>query len=43
MQLTNLLEEADIDEDYSVDPSLQEACGPIVKAHCQDVQPGEGR
>jgi Golgi apparatus protein 1 len=42
-QLTKLMHEANIGEDYSVDPILQEACDTVVKLYCGDIRPGEGR
>jgi len=42
-QLEALVKEADVGDDFSVDPFLAEACAPVVKTACKDIEPGEGR
>lgn len=41
--LEDLLEEADVGDNYEVDPAIQEECEPVVKVLCKDIRPGEGR
>lgn len=42
-KLEDLLEEADVGDNYEVDPAIQEECEPVVKVLCKDIRPGEGR
>ena len=42
-QLEEVLMEADVGDNYAMDPAIQEACEPIVRVLCKDVSPGEGR
>lgn len=37
------MEEADVADDFRLDPLLAEACDPIVRTACKNVKPGEGR
>lgn len=37
------MKEADVGEDWRVDPVLHEACNPVVKAVCSDVRGGNAR
>jgi len=38
-----VLEEADVGDNYEVDPAIQEDCEPVVRVLCKDIRPGEGR
>ena len=42
-KLEKLLKEADVGEDWTVDPALKEACESVARVHCKDVKGGEGR
>ncbi|CAE1332042.1 GLG1 [Acanthosepion pharaonis] len=43
VQLSNLLHEADIGQDFRIDRALQKACQPVVDVACRDIQPGDAR
>ncbi|CAI9714844.1 Golgi apparatus protein 1 [Octopus vulgaris] len=42
-QLTNLLHEADVGQDFRIDRALQKACQPVVDVACRSIQPGDAR
>lgn len=42
-QLENLLVQADVAEDYTVDPILREACEPVARIYCDHIRIGDGR
>ena len=42
-ELENLLQEADVGENYQMDTALHEACRPVADVACRDVTPGEAR
>jgi hypothetical protein len=42
-QLKDLLKEADVGEDFRVDPALDEACRPVVETACREIKPGDAR
>ncbi|XP_066589109.1 Golgi apparatus protein 1 [Prorops nasuta] len=41
--LEDLLKEADVGEDWRIDPILREACQPVVDQACRDVRGGDAR
>ena len=43
LQLEEVMEEADVGENYEMDPLLAEACQEVVKVACKHVKPGEAR
>jgi len=42
-QLEEVLTEADVGENYEIDPVLHQACERTVSSMCPNVIPGEGR
>ncbi|ELT94856.1 hypothetical protein CAPTEDRAFT_177499 [Capitella teleta] len=41
-ELKALLKEADVGENYELDPAMHEACAPVAKTLCHDQAPGDG-
>lgn len=41
--MESLVKQTDLAEDWRLDPVLHEACYPVVKVGCKDLQAGEAR
>ncbi|GAB1597551.1 Golgi apparatus protein 1-like [Argonauta hians] len=42
-QLTNLLHEANVGQDFRIDRALHKACQPVVDVACRGIDPGDAR
>jgi len=43
VQLTKLMVQTNIGEDYSIDPIVHEACDSVVRSGCSNVRSGQRR